>query len=112
MTHGDKTKAKAAKSSKASGKKDAGKTGGNGKNSKKVVAAKTVSQSIKAGAGKKAAPLKKSAAPEAARPKERGETKSRAVASDAPVGFSNPVVASAFKHALKKYPNAFRKLTD
>lgn len=111
MTHGDKTKAKAAKSSKASGKKDAGKTGGNGKG-KKAVAAKAVSESGKAGAGKKAAPVKKGAVPEAARSKERSEAKSRAVAPDSPAGFSNPGVASAFKHALKKYPNAFRKLTD
>ena len=26
--------------------------------------------------------------------------------------FNNPTVAAAFKHAIKKYPNAFRKLTD
>lgn len=112
MTHGDKTKAKAAKSSKASGKKDAGKTGGNGKSSKKAVTVKAVSESSKAGAGKKATPVKKAAAPPAVRPKERGETKSRAAAADAAAGFSNPAVATAFKHALKKYPNAFRKLTD
>ena len=111
MTHGDKTKAKAAKSSKASGKKDAGKAGGNGKSSKKTVAAKAVRESSKAGTGKKAAPIKKApAATEASRPKERVETKGRP--AGAAVGFSNPDVATAFKHALKKYPNAFRKLSD
>jgi hypothetical protein len=26
--------------------------------------------------------------------------------------FNNPVVATAFKRALKKFPNAFRRLTD
>ena len=26
--------------------------------------------------------------------------------------FNNPVVATAFKRAVKKYPNAFRRLTD
>lgn len=112
MTHGDKTKAKAAKSSKPSGKKDAGKKGGDGKSGKKAVPAKAASQSSKAGAGKKATPVKESAAHETVRPKERGATKARAVAREAAAGFSNPVVASAFKHAVKKYPNAFRKLAD
>ena len=31
-----------------------------------------------------------------------------------PEGFtiSNPIIAAAFKRAVKKYPNAFRRLTD
>ncbi len=28
------------------------------------------------------------------------------------VTFNNPLVATAFKRAVKKYPNAFRRLTD
>ena len=28
------------------------------------------------------------------------------------VAFNNPVVAAAFKRAVKKYPTAFRRLTD
>ena len=28
------------------------------------------------------------------------------------ITFSNPLVANAFKRAIKKYPNAFRRLTD
>ena len=28
------------------------------------------------------------------------------------VGFTNPVIAEAFRRAIKKYPSAFRRLTD
>jgi len=28
------------------------------------------------------------------------------------VSFNNPVVANAFKRAIKKYPSAFKRLTD
>ena len=33
------------------------------------------------------------------------------VTSDGP-SFNNPIVATAFKRAIKKFPNAFRRLTD
>ena len=29
-----------------------------------------------------------------------------------PGGFTNPVIAEAFRRAVKKYPSAFRRLTD
>jgi len=29
-----------------------------------------------------------------------------------PFSFNNPVVAAAFRRAVKKYPSAFRRLTD
>ena len=91
MKHGDKTKGKA---SKASGKK--------------------ASQSGK-GPSKTAASSKSKSSPEktsskASKPKAgNGDTTTARPAGD---GFTNPVVGAAFKHAVKKYPNAFRKLTD
>ena len=91
MKHGDKTKGKA---SKASGKK--------------------ARQSGK-GASKTAASSKSKSSPQKASSKA---SKSNAGNGDSPParttgdGFTNPVVGAAFKHAVKKYPNAFRKLTD
>jgi hypothetical protein len=41
---------------------------------------------------------------------DNGKTRPRLTPAD--ISFSNPVVATAFKRALKKYPNAFRRLTD
>jgi hypothetical protein len=35
----------------------------------------------------------------------------KARAGDAP-SFNNPVVAAAFRRAVKKYPSAFKRLTD
>ena len=93
MTHGDKAKAKSAKAaSKASGK------------SSKAVAAKTSSKSKTLKSSK--APAKISSKPAGG----NGQSKGRGPADV--LGFTNPVVASAFKRAVKKYPNAFRKLTD
>ena len=122
MTHGDQAKAKTAKSSQASAtKKISTKTGGKeaGQGGK---TAKEASQGSKAG-GK--TPVKKAGAEKASPatapkavsvPKEAGNSgktaKARPPADDATPGFSNSTVAAAFKRALKKYPNAFRKLTD
>jgi hypothetical protein len=39
--------------------------------------------------------------------KNRGRTN-----ADGSPSFNNPTVASAFKRAVKKFPNAFRRLTD
>lgn len=107
MTHGNKGKAKGGKDSKASGKKaPAAKTGA--KSSGKA------GKAVKAVAKKPAAPVKKAssqpAAPKAAAVPVKG--KARPAAADTGVTFTNPFVAAAFKHAVKKYPNAFRKLTD
>lgn len=128
MTHGDKTKAKAGKKSQASApKSQASQSGENGKTRPKAVAKslkggskgsgeKVVRSSPKeapakgsgkAAAGKAGKGVAFKAAPSVKEPV--GEA-SKARAGDG--GFSNPAIASAFKHALKKYPNAFRKLTD
>ena len=123
MTHGDKAKAKADKSSKASVKKAGAQDGDNGK-SKTVQASgkgsKAGESSAKAGSEKAAAAQKSSGTP-------KGSTDSKGKGSSAPAkgnaaarngaasesgGFNNPVIGAAFKQALKKYPNALRKLTD
>lgn len=118
MKHGDQAKAKSAKA-KASP----------AKSSSKAVA---VEKSRKAaGEGSKAKSstgktvVKKSAAAAKAGPKaedngggkpKAGGAPAKVPARSAPApdseGFTNPVIAGAFKHALKKYSNAFRKLTD
>lgn len=98
MKHGDKAKSKTA--SKASNKKG-GKTGASSKSAKithskkQAVAAKVAPKSLQ-----KSSPAKPSAA--------HGNGKDR----PGPVDFTNPVVGTAFKRALKKYSNAFRRLTD
>ena len=100
MKHGDKEKGKA---SKASGKKSSSKAGAPGK-SKAVPRAEAKKQA--ASAGKKAAAVK-------ARPEETGGNgKARPRAGGDGGGFTNPLVAAAFKRAVKKYPNTFRKLSD
>ena len=125
MTHGDKAKAKAAKSSKASAPKASSKGGENGKGALQTSAesSKTGSQGSGKGAVKASPPKLRPAEKAASGPRggstkdssagteSKGKGRAAAVAEDeAP--FNNPVIADAFKHALKKYPNAFRKLTD
>ena len=58
-----------------------------------------------------AAKSKKGSGPVAAG-KGGSNGKSRGKGSSDVPSFNNPVVASAFKRAVKKYPNAFRRLTD
>ena len=125
MKHGDKAKAKSAKaSSKTSGKKSSKAAGeksskavktGSKDSSKKAGAEKAAAEkaSLKAGAGKGAAVTKSSGGTKAppAPTVKGGKANGRAVESDGP-NFSNALVASAFKRAIKKYPNAFRRLTD
>jgi hypothetical protein len=132
MTHGDKAKAKKT-ASKASGnqKSTASKAVKSGKSSQAV---KTAGKEgvggkkapVKAAAkakGSEAAPQKqqavaKAAAPKAAAPKavpaKGGSNGKPAVRGSAPEagGFSNAVIGNAFKRAVKKFPNAFRRLTD
>ena len=137
MTHGDKAKAKAAKSNKASVKKAGPKGGENGKSKAagqavkgqgKAVQSGKTSQSGKAGKasqGGKASEGAKAGAEKAAAAAKKGsgqtkDTTSRAEpkakGSPAPAetagGFANPAISAAFRQALKKYPNALRKLTD
>ena len=118
MTHGDKAKAKIGKSSQASAaKKSSSKAAGKGAESK------TAGKTAKAGAKgsqlaiKKGVPAKTGHAPEKggsrAGKEVRAEPKAKARPLPEDAGtFSNPAVGSAFKHVLKKYPNALRKLTD
>ena len=101
MKHGDKEKGKA---SKASSKK-AGKSSAPGKSGKAVQASQT--KSSPAAKSGKAAASKADAAHEGG---GNGKTKPRSGGDHG--GFTNPLVAAAFKRAVKKYPNSFRKLSD
>ena len=58
------------------------------------------------GGGAKTSSTKAAAAP---RPVNKGD-KARG-GGDSPA-FNNPVVANAFRRAVKKYPSAFKRLTD
>lgn len=117
MKHGDREKGKTAKAaSQASGK--SGKTvtvlkGGKaaGENGKSSGAKKAAAES----GGAKAAGEKGGSrlAVSKSEPLEKGDGgKVRRAAGGESGGFNNPIVASAFKRAVAKYPNAFRKLTD
>jgi hypothetical protein len=124
MKHGDKAKAKAAKA-KASGKKasikgSAKEKGGKGGKTVKAGGKKESSSPSKAKASKKVASAKgtvktKPKAVLKASPKVVSSPKSsvKTVRADAETfTFTNPTIESAFKRAVKKYPNAFRRLTD
>jgi hypothetical protein len=113
MTHGDKAKAKTGKSSQASAKKVSTKAaskesnpGGKGDKGDKNAGPK------QPGSEKAVPAAKKGGGPA----KGGGSPKDLSAGSGGKAGdgsgFSNPVVGAAFKRALKKYPNAFRKLTD
>jgi hypothetical protein len=92
MKHGHKAKGKTAQV-KASGKKSSGKTVTKSKAEGKSISAKT------------SAP--KSSGTSAP---DNGKNRGRVVIEG--ISFSNPVVANAFKRAVKKFPTAFRRLTD
>src|SRR6266498_2251389 len=111
MKHGDKAKAKSAKA-KASGK-EAG--------SKKVSAKSSKGAKKSSGKAAKAAGPKESGPKESGRkiaeksspPAKGGNGKGKTVRPvPGVVAFSNPVIAEAFRRAIKKYPAAFRRLTD
>ena len=103
MKHGDKTKGKA---SKASGKKAGSSAGKSSKAGDKI---KAVVAKAKSALTSKAS-IEKTAAKQA--PAKQAGNGSAARARGNESGFSNPAVGAAFKTAVKKYPNAFRKLTD
>ena len=110
MKHGDKAKAKSAKT-KASGK-EAGSKKTVAKSSKG--AEKTAGKAVKAGS-KKESPPKAVPAPKkggAASKGDNGKGKGVRPVPTGPVSFSNPVIGEAFRRAIKKYPTAFRRLTD
>lgn len=121
MTHGDQAKAKKANSSQASGipkssSKTAGKAdpGGKGGKTGSKEAGESGSKTLKKAGSEKSGGA---AAPKTVSPAKEGNSgkagKARVAATpDDAAGFSNAAVAAAFKRALKKYPNAFRKLTD
>jgi len=107
MKHGDKAKSKAA--SKASGKKSS-KTGASAKAGAKVSKGSPIV--VK---GKKQQASSKSAKQTSAASKvvvAAGGNGKPGRLAPANVGFANATVAAAFKRAVKKYPNAFRRLTD
>lgn len=120
MKHGDKAKAKSAKA-KASGKEKSVKAGPQAvaKSSKagqsaKKSAAKAPEKGAKGG-GKAPAPPPVKAGAKAPAKAAGGNGPVRPAARavvPANGGFTNAAVANAFKRAIKKFPNAFRKLTD
>ena len=94
MKHGDKAKGKPAKA-KASGKKGSSK-----------VAAKS-----KASPRQSAKPKKTATKASSAERGGNGQGRSRGGVPEN-VGFTNPIVAAAFKRAVKKFPIAFKRLAD
>ena len=93
MKHGDKAKSKAA--SKASGKKS-------GKSSSKT---SKVAQVAKGKATQTGSNQRETSS-------ASGNGKTRGRPTPNAITFTNPVVAAAFKRAVRKYPNAFRRLSD
>ena len=100
MKHGDKAKATA---SKASGKK----TSAAGSKSSKAAPSSKAKQSVSA----KAADPKKTSAPAKAI-SSAGNDKQKSRPPEGGIHFTNAAVGAAFKRAVKKFPNAFRRLTD
>ncbi len=100
MKHGDKAKAKAAKASRKASDKKSSKASGAGKKTHAVKATKAGKAGIAKASAVKSSPP--------STPKGAGNA--RIVVEAA--GFANPAVAAAFKRAVKKYPNALRRLTD
>jgi type II secretory pathway component GspD/PulD (secretin) len=118
MTHGDKAKAKTGKSSQTSAKKVSAKAGPESSGSKAGKDDQSASAKKQQAGGEKSGPAQKSggsskAVPAAAASDVKGKARP---AAPAPAGdgsgFTNAIVGSGFKRALKKYPNALRKLTD
>ena len=105
MKHGDKAKAKSAKA-KASGKEARSKKSG-AKSSKGAEKSSKAAEAVSKKSDAKAAP-KSSPAPKGGNGKGKTNRPGLPVAP----GFTNPVIAEAFRRAVKKYPTAFRRLTD
>jgi hypothetical protein len=109
MKDGDKAKAKATKTSgkEISSKSSAGEKGGK---AVKASPKKESSSASKAEAAKKSAGSKGSSAESGG---SKAKSNGKAGRSDpATISFTNPAIESAFNRAVKKYPNAFRRLTD
>ena len=95
MKHGDKAKGKSAKA-KASGKKGSSKVAAKGKASPRQSTKPKKQASIKANHTDRGG---------------NGKGRSRGGVPEN-VGFTNPIVAAAFKRAIKKFPIAFKRLAD
>ena len=106
MKHGDKAKSKAA--SKASGKKSI-KTSAHAKTGAKVSKASPAVKDKKQQASGKSAKQVSTAGK--AVDIAGGNGKPVRLAPEN-VGFASATVSAAFKRAVKKYANAFRRLTD
>jgi transglutaminase/protease-like cytokinesis protein 3 len=100
MKHGDKAKAKA---SKASGKKTSAAGGKSGKAVKNLKSSKQQSVTTKSDDTKKTGAAAKTGGG------GNGNAKGRPPEG---IHFTNPTVGAAFKRAVKKFANAFRRLTD
>jgi hypothetical protein len=110
MKHGDKAKSKAA--SKASGKKSV-KTSAHTKASAKAGAKVSKASPIVVKDKKQQqASAKNTKQVSAGKAVVAGGNGKPARLAPENVGFANAIVAAAFKRAVKKYANAFRRLTD
>jgi hypothetical protein len=109
MKHGDKAKSKAA--SKASSKKSS-KVGARSK-APRAKSSKASHKASHAVQKHQAASSKTAKQTPAGKSHAAGDNgKARLRVSPDELTFSNPIVSAAFKRAVKKYANAFRKLTD
>jgi hypothetical protein len=97
---GKKQQAASVAEKSSSSAKSGGSSGDKGSSSAEKASGDANSGSAKGAAGKSG-----SSASAEIRAKARGPADSNGT-------FSNPVVGAAYKHALKKYNNAFRRLTD
>jgi hypothetical protein len=120
MKDGDKAKNKAAKA-KASGKETSSKTVAKAKGGQAVKASPKKESSSPGKASKekagsvKASPkiLVKAGSKVAGKGSAKTAAGEKAGRSDdTDIRFTNPAIESAFRRAVKKYPNAFRRLTD
>lgn len=78
---------------------------------------KAKGKAAKATASKKSSTAKKTKSKTSQSSRSQQETnragaKARGRGGAETVSFANPSVAAAFRRAVKKYPNAFRRLTD
>lgn len=138
MKHGDKNPKTAKAASQASGKKSDSKTAVETTKSGKTAGAKETGKesgkAVEAGKKQQAGPAKggvKASAKDSSQtagkapgagvkevpptPGSRRAAEARAKIDVRPRedgGFTNPHVGNAFKRAIKKYPNTFRRLTD
>jgi len=114
MKDGDKAKAKAAKA-KTSGKEVRSKSTAKEKGGQAVKAAGKKESSSSAKSETKAAAKKSSSAKGGGQASQKTSVKGNGKTGRpdaAGISFTNPTIESAFNRAVKKYPNAFRKLTD